>query len=528
MKTILKTLLCTLCICLSSYAQETQKNYINYQGVANEATGDAIINTPISIQIALKFGSPSAVASYLETHSVTTDANGVFSLQIGNGTVVSGNYNTLNWGTMASYITVWLNGAEVGTTELVAVPYAISSGDTQWQLNGTDIENKNTGTVKVTNLEVTGNIFTQAGATINEFSIDGTLAGNSDMALPTEKAVKNYVDNATSNAVTKIDDLSDGKSDNDGSSLFLGVDAGANDDGTTNRNVGIGYQALHSNTTGTNNVAHGNSALYSNTTGYRNLANGSGALYSNTTGRDNVANGVAALYNNISGNFNVANGSNALNKNQGSANVANGAWALSENTSGSDNVAVGSDALSNVTTGSNNIGIGAEAQVPSSTSSNQVRIGNTQITYAGIQVAWTVTSDKRWKNHIRKLPYGLNMITKLQPVDYIRKNNSKQTREIGFIAQEVEEVLVTIGYENQGFLTKDDNGYLSIRYNDLIPVLTKAIQEQQAQIEALKSSNTEQYKLLSQVLERMDRLENKAQPNQKKETDLKIVSLSNN
>jgi hypothetical protein len=126
-----------------------------------------------------------------------------------------------------------------------------------------------------------------------------------------------------------------------------------------------------------------------------------------------------------------------------------------------------------------------------------------------------VTSDIRWKDQVRNLPYGLNMVSQLRPVDYIRKNNEKQTREIGFIAQEVEKTLATIGYKDQGFLTKDDKGYLSIRYNDLIPILTKAIQEQQAQIEALNTKNQNQEtvlatqgKMLAEVLKRLKTIEN--------------------
>ncbi len=63
--------------------------------------------------------------------------------------------------------------------------------------------NDSTGTMTVQNLTVTNSLnasititslgFAQ-GATVNEFSIDGTLAGNSDSAVPTEKAVKAYVD----------------------------------------------------------------------------------------------------------------------------------------------------------------------------------------------------------------------------------------------------------------------------------------------------------------------------------------------
>jgi len=41
-----------------------------------------------------------------------------------------------------------------------------------------------------------------SGATITEASIDGTLAGNSDAAVPTEKAVKTYVDTAVAGRIT--------------------------------------------------------------------------------------------------------------------------------------------------------------------------------------------------------------------------------------------------------------------------------------------------------------------------------------
>ncbi len=81
--------------------------------------------------------------------------------------------------------------------------------------------------------------------------------------------------------------------------------------------------------------------------------------------------------------------------------------------------------------GNNNIGIGRNAQVPSSTGSNQIRLGNTSISYAGVQVAWTVTSDKRWKENIRELPYGLEVVKQLNPVDYVRKNNDAKTQRNG-------------------------------------------------------------------------------------------------
>ncbi len=56
--------------------------------------------------------------------------------------------------------------------------------------------------VNVTGDTITGTLGFTLGTTINEFSVDGTLAGNSDDATPTEKAVKTYVDNAVSGITT--------------------------------------------------------------------------------------------------------------------------------------------------------------------------------------------------------------------------------------------------------------------------------------------------------------------------------------
>jgi hypothetical protein len=91
---------------------------------------------------------------------------------------------------------------------------------------------------------------------------------------------------------------------NDGGySVFVGEGAGLNDDASVNSNVGVGYWALHANTTGDLNTAHGFTALLSNTTGSYNTANGSAALYRNTTGSANIANGYLALYSNTTGSY---------------------------------------------------------------------------------------------------------------------------------------------------------------------------------------------------------------------------------
>ena len=125
----IKNTLALLALLISSivFSQQQQK-YINYQGVARDASDEVIASQPIDIQVALRFGTTAGAAAYTETHTVTTDVSGVFSLQIGNGTVLNGVYNNLEWGVLAPYATISLNGTEVGTVELQSVPYANASG----------------------------------------------------------------------------------------------------------------------------------------------------------------------------------------------------------------------------------------------------------------------------------------------------------------------------------------------------------------------------------------------------------------
>ncbi|WP_179020667.1 tail fiber domain-containing protein [Winogradskyella forsetii] len=149
----------------------------------------------------------------------------------------------------------------------------------------------------------------------------------------------------------RINDLMDGKSDNDGtndgSSLFLGINAGSNDDETDNRNIGIGFGALSANINGIRNTVLGYNALNLNTTGTRNTAIGYMTLNSNEDGNGNTSIGYSVLENNVSG----------------TSNSGLGFWALQNNVSGNDNTAVGNNALRNTNTGFSNSALGIMAGV---------------------------------------------------------------------------------------------------------------------------------------------------------------------
>lgn len=158
-----------------------------------------------------------------------------------------------------------------------------------------------------------------------------------------------------------------------GNSTYFGDQAGVNDDLSDNQNVGVGFQALNSNTTGSNNVASGYQALFSNTTGSNNVASGFEALRANTTGLNNVASGAEALRFNTTGINNVASGY------QAGKYIADG---LTANATSGSSVYLGSNTKALTDGVSNEVVIGFDA---TGLGSNSVVLGNDSITTTALK-----------------------------------------------------------------------------------------------------------------------------------------------
>lgn len=99
-----------------------------------------------------------------------------------------------------------------------------------------------------------------------------------------------------------------------------------------------------------------------------------------------------------------------------------------------------------------------------------------------------LTSDARLKQDIHDTSYGLKTVMALRPVEYQKKNSIQDKNynkhEIGFLAQDIAKVLPSLVTSGS-----DEYKTLAVSYTELIPVLTKAIQEQQKQITQLKTEN---------------------------------------
>lgn len=157
--------------------------------------------------------------------------------------------------------------------------------------------------------------------------------------------------------------------------------------------IGIGYNSLSENTTGTHDCVVGHNALYHNTTGNSNAGIGINFLRTNTTGSFNSGCGVDVLYDNVSGIENAGIGYGALrNLIDGNGNQGLGTYSMyaTENgdyntmaghsagwyVNGDYNTALGYKALNRNATGSNNLSLGAYAGQYELSASNTFYLDN--------------------------------------------------------------------------------------------------------------------------------------------------------
>ena len=207
-----------------------------------------------------------------------------------------------------------------------------------------------------------------------------TVDGATNEVLQTDGSGSLSWVNSNSTVIHSINDLTDGKSDNDGthdgSSIFLGINAGLNDDGTHNRNIGIGSHSLHSNTSGSGNTAIGFLSLALNNDGDSNTAVGRATLYNNTSGNFNTAIGSSTLSSNTTGTLNTAVGVESLVSNTtAQQNTSIGFRSLTDNTTGNQNTAVGTFSLFNNITGLGNVAVGVSTLVSNTTGNNNAGLG---------------------------------------------------------------------------------------------------------------------------------------------------------
>lgn len=229
----------------------------------------------------------------------------------------------------------------------------------------------------------------------------------------------------------------------------------------------VGYRAGYGGGSGVSNVGIGKDALYTIGSGNSNTAVGTNSGYSISDGFSNVCVGISSGYSISSGDSNTFVGLSAGRYNGSTNDYA-------------------------TTTGDNNTCIGAQTVASSSTVSNEVTLGNSSVATLRCNVQ-TISSlsDERDKTAIEDLPYGLEFINDMRPVQFTwnRRDGSLGAKpDMGFIAQDLHDVELDHSSTSRTRLVNWENPEkLEADYVRSYPILVKAVQELSAKCDALEA-----------------------------------------
>ena len=258
--------------------------------------------------------------------------------------------------------------AQVGINDDNSSPDASAMLDVKSTAKGMLVPRMTTSQRDLVNSPATGlmiyNTSTKVFNFYNGIAWIAITAGNIKELTDADNDTKIQVEESADEDIIRFDiagteymTLSDGhlSFENNGESVFIGKNAGINDDKVNNYNVFIGADAGTTNTSGTFNTFIGNNAGNKNTTGLFNSFIGAYAGNKNTTGSSNTFTGVNTGVNNTTGGNNTFYGvSSGLKNTTGSNNTFTGYQAGFNNVSGASNVFLGYQAGYNET-GSNKL-----------------------------------------------------------------------------------------------------------------------------------------------------------------------------
>ena len=186
----------TFLFLLVSFFVFSQNNGINFQGVGRNASGAVLATQKISLRFSVIQGSESGSVEYVESKEVTTNAQGIFSVVIGDGTQISktGNFTDINWKINPKFLRVEMDPAggssfaAMGTTRLQSVPFA-------YYANGVNADNVD----GVLSASKGGTGVASISALKTALGVD-QINNTSDLAKPISTATQTALDTKVSTA----------------------------------------------------------------------------------------------------------------------------------------------------------------------------------------------------------------------------------------------------------------------------------------------------------------------------------------
>ena len=112
-----------------------------YSSQVRDANGELLVNRHIALRISMHVGSADGPIAYMEVDTTTTSPNGIFSVVVGGGSIIQGDFNLIPWtgGQIYQQVELDENGGDrftdMGTAQLLSLPYAIAAGNGVKEVN---------------------------------------------------------------------------------------------------------------------------------------------------------------------------------------------------------------------------------------------------------------------------------------------------------------------------------------------------------------------------------------------------------
>lgn len=484
--------------CINFVSAQIPQSF-TYQAVARDGSGNVYSNQNASVRFSIHEASAGGSISYQEIQAVTTNQFGLFTVALGTGTPTVGTFNAINWVIDYKYLQVEMDlgsgYVDMGTSQLLSVPYSMHSATTT-SVSGTSgyvakfnsaSTIDNSGLYDAGGLFGIGNTSPTAHLQINDngsgsYGLYVYKNGTAENAIFIKDSPNSY----TSNVSMSYNNVM-GQATLDAAATGNGVAASLS--GGTNAS------ALYATSSATSvptarfvNTGSGTAGYFNSPSGYALIVE-SGMV------------GIGTTLPNAS--LDIQNGSGNV-----SINIANslGGYCVNGVTTGSaggsfeSTGAQGTGVYGTCDNGPNAWGFGGSSADGVggrfSTTTGTAGYFNGNIDGTG---TFNYTSDRKLKKNIQPLSGTLDKIMLLKPSSYQYRTGEfgsmtlAKGNHFGVIAQDLQEVFPDL-VSTQTFTQKDKSGtlteqmdYLAVNYNELIPILIKGMQEQQALIRALQS-----------------------------------------
>ena len=209
--TFCAALLITASLFLPQQASAQSPEKMSYQAVVRDGSNNLVSSTAVGMQISILQGSSSGTAVYVETQTPTSNANGLVSLEIGSGTVMSGDFINIDWVNGPYFIktetdpTGGTSYSITGTTQLMSVPYALHAKTAENVINDQIDDADNDPTNEIQDLQLAGNILTITNnGTATDIDLSAYL-DNTDTQLTEAEVDAMANDNGYLTSFTEVD-----------------------------------------------------------------------------------------------------------------------------------------------------------------------------------------------------------------------------------------------------------------------------------------------------------------------------------